>query len=371
MAGARSYLEVDLSAVRHNIKTVMSALPSGRLLTVVKANAYGAGVEAVSAAADRCGCFGFGVATCQEALQLRSFGISKPIYMLSGFLDDELPEAVQYNITLPVVSTDAAARISREAVRQSVCVKVNVIIDTGMGRVGFLPEQAVSAIAQISELPGLSVVGVYSHFSSACEENDSYTIKQLETFKSFLSAVKLPESCTDIHFSAFDGINNYPEAVQAPFTMARCGIGIYGMAEKNTLNIPLERALKFCAKVVDIRELPAGTHIGYMHTAELKCKSRIAVVALGYADGLPLGASNKGRFLINGVSCPVIGRVSMDYTTCILGDARCEIGDDAVIFGSDGDEYISVSEVARLRNSHDYDVLCSVGPRTERRYING
>ena len=371
MAGARSYLEVDLSAVRYNIKSVMSAVPSGRLLTVVKANAYGAGVKEISAAADDCGCCGFGVATCQEALQLRSFGISKPIFMLSGFFDDELSDAVRNSITLPVTNYDAAVRISREAVRQSVCAKVNIIIDTGMGRVGFLPEKACSEIAQTAALPGVSVVGIYSHFSSAGECDDLYTKNQLSLFREFLQKVKLPDSCTDIHFAAFDGINNYPEAINAPFNMARCGIGMYGMAEQKTLHVPLKPALKFCAKVAEVRELPAGSCIGYMHTAKLNKKSRIAVVAAGYADGLPLDASNKGRFLINGVSCPIIGRISMDYTTCDLGDAPCCSGDDAVIFGSSHGEYISVSEVAKLRHSHDYDVLCSVGPRTERRYVNG
>ena len=131
----------------------------------------------------------------------------------------------------------------------------------------------------------------------------------------------------------------------------------------------MKPALKFAAKVIDVRELPEGSCIGYMHTARLKKKSRIAVVAAGYADGLPLDASNRARFLINGSSVPVIGRVSMDYTTCDLGDVPCVPGDDAVIFGSSGKEYISVSEVAALRRSHDYDVLCSVGPRSERRYI--
>jgi alanine racemase len=289
--------------------------------------------------------------------------------MLSGFLESELSAAIHHNVTLPVTSLESAAKISREALKQNVCASVNIIVDTGMGRVGFLPEQAPAAVAEVSALPGISVVGVYSHFSSAGTGDDAYTLNQLAVFKSVLQKTVLPPGCRDIHFAAFDGINNYPESLQSPFTMARCGIGMYGMAEENSLNIPLKRALKFCAKVVEVRTLPAGSYIGYLHTAKLSKKSRIAVVAAGYADGLPIEASNKGRFIINGVSCPITGRISMDYTTCDLGDVPCQCGDDAVIFGSDKSEYISVSELAALRRSHDYDVLCSVGPRTERRYI--
>ena len=352
MAEPRSFLDVNLGAVRYNINSIISAVPGHRLLAVVKANA-----------SSECGCYGFGVATCQEALQLRSFGETKPIYMLSGFFDDELEEAVLNEITLPVTSVEAAKRISAVAVKLEKVAEVNLVIDSGMGRVGLLPVTAASQIAEISALPMLKVVGLYSHFSSAGEQGDEYTLEQLKLLKAFLAETPLPAGCRDIHFAAFDGINNYPESVTDPFT------GMYGMAEANTLNIPLKPALRFSAKVAEVRELPAGSCIGYMHTVKLSKKSRIAVVAAGYADGLPLGESNRGRFLINGVSCPVIGRISMDYTTCDLGDAPCKAGDSAVIFGSDGNSFISVSEVAGLRNSHDYDVLCSVGPRTGRRYI--
>ena len=369
MSVYRSFLEVDLSAVRHNINCIMSALPSRRLLAVVKSNAYGVGVKEISSVADECGCCGFGVAACHEALQLRSFGVTKPVCLLSGVLEEEIPDAVRHDITMPITNLEIAGKISREAVRQSQKARCNIIIDTGMGRVGMIPDRAAQQINEISALPGVEIVGIYSHFSSAGTCNDDYTLRQIAVFKEFLASVKLPSSCRDIHFAAFDGINNYPESLQKPFNMARCGIGIYGMADESTVNLPLKAALKFAAKVVEVRELPAGSSIGYMHTATLKKKSRIAVVAAGYADGLPLEASNRGRFLINGSFVPVIGRISMDYTTCDLGDVPCRAGDDAVIFGESGANRIPVSEVAAWRRSHDYDVLCSVGPRSERRYV--
>ena len=365
----RSFLEVDLSAVRHNINCIMSALPSRRLMAVVKADAYGAGVKEISASADECGCCSFGVATCQEAVELRSFGITKPICMLSGVFDDEIAEAINSNIVMPLTNIRTARKISSEALRRNKTAKCNIIIDTGMGRVGFLPDCAETQIKEISTLPGIEIVGIYSHFSSAGAPGDEYTLNQISLFKKFLQKTELPVSCKDIHFAAFDAINNYSEAVCEPFNMARCGIGMYGMADKATLNLPLKPALKFAAKVVEVRMLPAGSSIGYMHTAKLQKPSRIAVVAAGYADGLPLEASNRARFLINGRSVQVIGRISMDYTTCDLGDVPCNPGDDAVIFGSSENESICVSEVAALRRSHDYDVLCSVGSRSERRYI--
>ena len=365
----RSFLEVDIAAVRHNVNTIMSALPSHRLLAVVKANAYGVGVKAVSAIADECGCSSFGVATCEEALQLRSFGITKPVCLLSGVLEEEIADAVRNDITLPFTCVDTARKISEAALKLGKTARGNLIVDTGMGRVGMILSDAQRQINEISSLEGIEVAGIYSHFSSAGVCNDDYTMMQISGFKGFLKSAVLPQSCRDVHFAAFDGINNYPEALQEPFNMARCGIGMYGMADAGTLQLPLKPALKFAAKVVEVRELPAGSCVGYMHTVKLKKKTRIAVVAAGYADGLPLEASNRARFLINGTPVSVIGRISMDYTTCDLGDTPCKAGDDAVIFGRSGTECISVSEVAALRHSHDYDVLCSIGPRSERRYI--
>lgn len=347
----------------------MSALPSRRLLAVVKANAYGVGVKEISAAAVNCGCSCLGVATCEEALQLRSFGITGDICLLSGVLEEEIPDAVRNDIIMPLTSPESARKISREALRQSRTARGNLVVDTGMGRVGMILPDAQKQIDEIKSLQGLETVGIYSHFSSAGVCDDEYTLMQLEGFKKFLQTAQLSSTCRNVHFAAFDGINNYPESLQKPFNMARCGIGIYGMNDKNTLKLPLKPALKFAAKVIDVRELPEGSCIGYMHTAKLKKKSRIAVISAGYADGLPLEASNRARFLINGESVPVIGRISMDYTTCDLGDVPCSPGDEAVIFGASGKEYISVSEAASLRRSHDYDVLCSVGPRSERRYI--
>lgn len=372
MSRSRSYLEVDLGAVKRNISTIINAVPSRRLMAVVKADAYGVGAEKISSAADACGCSCFGVASLDEALELRSFGITKPICMLSGVLDSEISDAVANDITLPLTNMETARKINSESARQGRRARCNFVIDSGMGRVGFTLDNAATGIREAGSLGSVDIIGVYSHLSSAGEKNDTYTIKQLDFLKSFLGNTELPAGCRDIHIAAFDGINNYSEAVSAPFNMARCGIGIYGMAERSALTLPLERTLKLCAKIVDVRELPAGSAVGYMHTAVLKKRTRIAVVAFGYADGLPLGASNNSRFIINGVSTPVIGRISMDYTTCSLADdTPAEPGDDVVIFGSSGNETIDVSEIARLRGSHDYDVLCSIGNRVSRRYING
>ncbi len=369
MSCFRSSLEVDVAAIRHNIRSLISRSPQKRLMAVVKADAYGVGVEKISAAADEAGCASFGVATVVEAVQLRDLGIRKNISVLSGVLEEEIPEAVRYDISLPLTDCSIARAISREAVKQQKTVKGNLIIDSGMGRAGIVLAGAGEVISEITGMPGIECSGVYSHFSSAGEPDDDYTLWQIEGFSRFLRNYPLPASCRDIHFAAFDGINNYPQVLSAPFTMARCGNGIYGMMDSGSLNLDLKKSLRLTAKIVAVRELASGTAVGYMHTAVLKRPSRIAVVAFGYADGLSLAFSNAGRFLVNGSFAPVVGRISMDYTTCDVTGMDVKPGDDAVIFGASGDNRIEVSEVAALRGSHDYDVLCSIGNRTERLYI--
>ena len=369
MSCFRSSLEVDTAAVRHNFRSLISRSPQKRLMAVVKADAYGVGVEKISAIADEEGCASFGVATVREAVQLRGLGIKKSISVLSGVLEDEIPDAVRYDISLPLTDCSIAGEISREAVKQQKAVRGNLIIDSGMGRAGIVLADAGKIISEITSLPGIECSGIYSHFSSAGEPGDEYTLGQIEKFGSFLRDYPLPASCRDVHFAAFDGINNYPQVLDSPFTMARCGIGIYGMMDSGSLNLNLKKSLRLTAKIVAVRELAPGTAVGYMHTAVLNRPSRIAVVACGYADGLPLAASNAGRFLVNGSFAPVVGRISMDYTTCDVTGIDVKPGDDAVIFGASGDNRIEVSEVAALRGSHDYDVLCSIGNRTERIYI--
>lgn len=369
MSCFRSFLEVDTAAIRCNLENLIARSPRNRLMAVVKADAYGVGVEKISRLADETGAAAFGVATVNEALQLRSFGIQKDISVLSGVLEEEIPDAVRHDISLPLTDVEISRKISREAVKLQKSAKGNLIIDSGMGRAGIVLADAAGVIPGITGLPGIVCSGIYSHFSSAGVPDDEYTLKQIADFKAFLDSFPLPSVCRDVHFAAFDGVNNYQQVLCHPFTMARCGIGIYGMMNSETLNIPLKKSLRLAAKIVAVRDLAPGTAVGYMHTAILQKPSRIAVVSFGYADGLPLAISNSGRFLVNGKFSPVVGRISMDYTTCDVTGIDVKPGDDAVIFGRSEDNVIEVSEVARWRGSHDYDVLCSVGNRTERVYI--
>ena len=369
MSCFRSFLEVDTAAIRHNLRNLISRSPQNRLMAVVKADAYGIGVEKISAIADQEGCAAFGVATVGEAVQLRQLGVTKEISVLSGVLEDEISDAVRMDISLPLTDVEISRKISSEAIRQKKVARGSLIIDSGMGRAGIVLAEAEKTVPEILSLPAVECSGIYSHFSSAGSPDDSYTLKQIADFGRFLQSFTLPGSCRNIHFAASDGINNYPVVLSHPFTMARCGISIYGMQSEGALNIPLKKSLRLTAKIVAVRELDAGTAVGYMHTAVLKKPSKIAVVAFGYADGLPLAISNTGRFLVNGVFAPVIGRISMDYTTCDVTGIDVKSGDDAVIFGESGNNRIEVSELAALRGSHDYDVLCSIGNRTKRIYI--
>ena len=364
----RVQVEIDLGALVRNYRKIAAHVKPLSVLCVLKANAYGLGVEAYAAALAKTDCVGFGVAEPFEALQLAG-KYGKRVQLLSSVLPDEIEAMVAADVALPIIELESARLISAAAVRLGKVARVHFKIDTGMGRLGILAEEALAVIRKVEQLPSLACEGIFSHCPMAYDPKDPFTARQIGLFKSIVAAAqKEGFSFPFVHMAASDAINNFPETAQAPFTMVRTGINLHGSFDpygRKTLQV--EPVLTLRTRVAQVRSLPAGTTLGYGRTWCLREPTRVATISAGYADGLPLALSNRGQVIIGGRYCPVIGRISMDYTTVDVSAVEgVKPGDEVICLGRDGDCSITPDDWATLKGTHAYDIICSLGSRVER-----
>jgi alanine racemase len=336
-------------------------------MAVLKANAYGLGAVRVAEALAKAGVDRLGVAEIKEAAVLvKRFGL--PVQIVGGILADEIPACVRLGVVCPVGDLDIAKALSREAKRQGRKVKIHIKVDTGMGRLGFPHFRAYEDILALRKLPGLELEGIYSHFPNANNPMHGKSREQIGLFNTLLArlaadGIRFPL----VHMANSDGINNYPEAY---FNLVRTGINLYGVFDLSGLrSYRLHASLALKTALLARRRLPAGYTIGYGGTHTLFRDTWVGTVPAGYADGVPLAASNSGEVLIRGKACPILGRVSMDYLTVDLnGCPAARVGDEVVLVGKSGRREITIEDWARIKQTHPYDIICSLGNRVERVY---
>ena len=369
----RVWVEVDLDALRRNFDKIAEAVSPARVLCVLKANAYGLGVEPYARALAPTACAGFGVAEPFEALQLvalqRAAAAPKPVQILSSVLPDEIEPMVAAGVTLPVVDLPSAARISAAAGKLKTTAKVHFKLDTGMGRLGILAADAPRVIRAATRLPHLDCEGVFSHCPMAYDPSSPFTEEQIDLFEAILADVaKSGITFRVAHIAASDAINNFPRAARPPFTQVRTGINLHGSFDPNgTRALQVESVLTLKTRVAQVRDLPPGTTLGYGRTWCLAAPTRIATISAGYADGLPLALTNRGSVFICGHRCKIVGRISMDYTTVDVSDVPdVKAGDEVVCFGTCGRDSITPDDWAALKGTHAYDIICSLGNRVQR-----
>ena len=338
-------------------------------MAVLKADAYGLGALPIAETLVKSGVARFGVAGAREAITLRR-RFPLPVHVLGGLLKEEIPGCVRHGIICPVSDLASAKWLSREAVRQGKKVTVHIKVDTGMGRLGIPHFEAREVIPRVLRLPGLKAEGICSHFANANNPRHKKTREQIKLFQDLLSDLK----ATGIHFpiahvANSDGINNFPGSY---FNMVRTGINLYGVFDLLGFRAyRLSPSLSLKTRLLSRRFLPAGFTIGYGGTFTLPKSAWVGTVPAGYADGVPLAASNSGSVLIRGRSCRIIGRVSMDYLTVDLTPCpAARVGDDVVLVGRSGKREITIEDWARLKETHPYDIICSLGPRVERVYLD-
>lgn len=369
-SSSRVWLEIDLSVSRHNFGVIRDRVAPAGVVAVLKADAYGLGMKPIAAALAEAGAVGFGVAELNEALALSELKL--PVQILGGLLPSEIALAIANDIIVPITDYESAALISAEAVRQNRLASCHFLIDTGMGRLGIPIAEAEPVVRRCVGLPNLSCRGIYSHFPAAYLPHCQITRRQIEVFTALLDHLADANiTFEQIHIANSDAINNFPKTFQAPFTQVRTGINLHGAFDSiGRRELDLRPVLSLKTSLVSKRLLTAGSTIGYGCTHRLAKDTLIGTIAAGYADGLPLALSNRGYVLINGNLCPVLGRVSMDYTTVSLEAAPEAVpGDEVVCLGGDGTAAVSVEDWAAIKGTNPYDIICSFGRRVERRHV--
>jgi len=366
-----TWAEVDLSAIRDNIRAIRVRVgPRVRIIPAVKADAYGHGAVQVSRACLDAGADALGVACVEEATELRDAGISAPILILGHSEPSDAETIVQEALAQMCCDTDCARALSDAAVRLGRTVSVHVKVDTGMGRIGVAPQQAVEFGRTLSRLPNLSVDGVFTHFPSSDEADRAFTLSQIATLKKVVSGLKRI-GCAAIlaHASNSAGILAYPEA---DFDAVRPGIMIYGHYPSSEVPraIPIREALTLKTRIVFLKQAEAGTSVSYGRTYVLKRRSLVATLPVGYGDGYSRLLSNRGEVAVRGVRAPVIGRVCMDQILIDVTDVPgVRLGDEVVLYGG-GFDYLSVTRIAESIGTISYEVLCNIGKRVHRVYLN-
>lgn len=369
----RTWAEISLKNIEHNVREICNRLPSGcSYLGVVKANAYGHGAIEVAKCLEESCCGYLAVACLDEAVELRDAGIHVPILILGYTAPEYARELARYNITQSVSSYSMAKAIS-DCLDENECVKVHMKLETGMGRTGFhvgLETDMRDALNAL-HLPKLNYEGVFTHFSVSDEvAQDAYTKLQFQRFKE--SYLSLEAECGRrfaLHHCANSGaVINYPEF---SLDMVRPGLLTYGLyPAQETGGLALRPVMELKTRVAQITTHSPGDSISYGRAYTAEKQRRLAVLSIGYADGLRRGLSGRMDVLIRGHRVKQIGRICMDMCMVDVSDyPDIQVGDVATIFGRDADEFISVDELAEKTDTISYELVCAVSSRVSRVYV--
>jgi alanine racemase len=367
----RSWVEVDLDNFTANLREI-KRLIGGTVdfMQTVKADAYGHGAIEISHAALREGARMLGVANADEGIQLRISGIEAPIVILGPSTLSEIPDVIKYNLTPSVSDRAFVLALEEQLERSSRTLPVHVEVDTGMGRGGTMHSEAVELIRHIRMMRHLTLEGLFSHFASS-ETVTAYNDQQWILFSGLLTELKQTGISIPItHMDNSGAILNYPEM---KLQMARPGImtyGIYPSSETQNKAV-LKPVMSFKTTIVLIKEFPKGYGIGYNRTFVTGHRTLVATIPVGYGDGYPFILSNRGEALVRGRRAPIIGRVSMDMCTLdVTHIPDCTVGDEVVLLGRQQNEYISANEIADKAQTISYEVLCALGKRAPRVFLN-
>ena len=355
------WMEIDAQNLHNNVEVLKRWSPSSSLMAVVKSEAYGHGWEAVNLLYDY-GLRKFGVASVEEAHELRKRGIKGDIYLLGGFFTEEAEMILEDGLT-PVVSSPKELQALEELARKAdKVIPFHLKVDTGMGRMGFLPQEINGEWwKRWGNNCHLSLRGVMTHFASA-ESDPAYTHFQFDNFLSFLG--RLPENnpsrerhcCNSAAFLAFPEMH---------LDLSRVGIAFWGVSpwgRKATLPLDLKPVMRIKARVKQVKTLPPGSSVGYGGTFTTSRETKIAIISIGYSQGLFRSLSNRMEVLVRGKRAPSRGNISMDQMTVeVTGIEGVEKGDIATVVGKEGKEEVTIEEIADLAHTVPHEVLCSLG----------
>ena len=395
----RTWAEVDLRAFDRNVEAIATALPAGsRLVAVLKANGYGHGAVRLAQrlTAERVAMIA--TALLEESLELRRAGITLPLLVLGSLSEAQIRAAVEHDVVAGIPGPESLAAAC--AVARDRDVRVHLKLDSGMGRMGIVESELPDAVELIRATPRLRVEAIYTHFANSGDVDDPFTAEQMARFRTLLATLRQAGVDAPLHHTANSAAT--VRGLIEPGDLVRVGIALYGAEPLDRKDegkrkdegrrmkdeagpsssfilhpssfgssFRLEPVMRWRTEIARLKELPPGHAVGYGMTYRTARPSRIATLPVGYADGYNRLLSNRGEVLVRGRRVPIVGRVSMDMTTIDVTDvAGAAVGDEVVLLGRQGDDEISVEELAEKLGTISYEVLCSVGARVPRVYLD-
>jgi len=364
-------VKIDLDAISANFDAI-GAKTGVPVMAVVKADAYGHGAIQVARLLEGRAAF-FGVSSFLEAMELRQAGLRTPILILGYTPVSAFPTAIREGIRPTIFRMEDALALSEAAVAERRAAPFHFAVDTGMSRIGFFPtEEAADLCAKIAALPGLVTEGCFSHFATADCEDLSRSRQQAALFDGFCAMLKQRGVHISIrHLNNSAGLMNF----DTHYEMVRAGIVTYGMYPSGEVSpdlLPLKPALQFLSKVTYVKTLPAGKEISYGGTYVTTRETRVATVPVGYADGYRRSLSGRFYCLIHGKQAPILGRICMDQMMVDVSHIpETKPGDRVTLVGTDGEETITMEQIANAANSFNYEFVCGISRRVPRIYVSG
>jgi alanine racemase len=363
-------VEVDLDVFASNLRRLKELVgPSVRLHLVVKADAYGHGSSALARVAQDEGVHSVGVATLDEGVELRAHGVGLPVLILSPTLPTEARRIVDHRLVPTLGNLETARAVSDASSASGVVTPVQVEVDTGMGRSGLAPADAVEFVAAVAVLPGLRLQGLFTHFPRSEAPDVARVDRQLADFLEVADALRGRGVDPGLLHAANSGA-----VVKHPRThldMVRPGILAYGLAPSEAVPVPdgIVPVMRFVTRLVAVREMPPGHPVSYGCDFVTPERMTVGTAAVGYGHGFPFALSGRGAALLRGRRVPILGRVTMDTTVFDLrGVPEARLGDEVVLFGRQAEEEIRVSDLATLAGTIPYEILIGIGRRVPRVY---
>ena len=367
-----TWVDIDMQAARHNFQTVRQLVGEQvKICAIVKANGYGHGSVELSKLYVAEGVDFLAVATIDGALKLRNAGIEVPILVLGWTPTEAYQAAVENDVRLTMYDLQEIKKLNEAAASKGKKALVHLKIDTGMTRLGFMAtEENLEQIAQALALPNIEIEGIFSHFSKADEKSKDYAYKQLAIFKDFVARL---EEKTGYHIPIKHMANSAAiiDLPEAHLDMVRPGIVLCGLQPSSEMlnTADLQPVLSWKAKVSRVQQVPAGTLIGYGGTYQAEKTMTVATIPVGYADGYDRLLSNKGYVLYQGKKLPIVGRVCMDqFMVDASSAANLQVGDEVMLIGSQGEQSLTVTEMAEMLQTIDHEIICAIAARVPRIY---
>lgn len=366
------WAEVDLDAIAYNTRNIKSLVKDKELIAIVKSDCYGHGAVNVVPTLLENGASRLAVAMITEGIELRENNIDAPILILGYtplYLGEDL---VSYDIEQTVYDLEYAKELSQIALSLNKKAKIHIAVDTGMGRIGFLPsKESLKDISYICSLEGIDVVGIFSHFSTADEKDKTYTKEQLYKFTKLMDDLKAAGIEIPIkHLSNSGAIMDIPETY---LNAVRPGIILYGYYPSNEVNknnLKVKPALTLKAKIAQVKELDEGMYIGYGKTYNTTKKTIVATLPIGYGDGYLRALASSGKVIVNGKFARIIGRICMDQCMIDVTDIEnVKAGDDVILLGEEGNLKFDADDIAEILGTINYEILCILKSRIPRVYI--